>query len=340
MDSAKAIIAIILLTAPLRIWGGDEFADLNNQRYFSLPGVYKNLGRHELQTPREFIPHVDYGYLTRPSSQIRSTARTNKEIIFDVLYSTDEFSRRKNLIKPVNNQEKFLLIAGCSFIFGYGLNDHETLNHAINQSSSPYYAYNYAMSSSSLNHLLARIKLENSFSNQVEFSSGELMYFFISDHVARTVGAWPNLWMKDTPYFSPTEKSGLKINGTVQQGQSLFTRFIISLTQFMPSSFFSGKIIPKLNDGHYAYFCSLIREVDREWKSSHPSGRFIFALHPFDQTDSRITNCLKQNNIEFISFELEKAIEYYKIPQDNHPNAQLNKLLAGQLLDYLANLKD
>ncbi len=337
-----ASIALTLLTTPskgARVLSpievktqGDAFSDLRNPNFSHGEFVFARGEIFRWQYPMQYKPNVNYGYLHRANESVRDIARTQEQLLYDSIYTTDSYSRRINLTKP-KGKEFFLILGGCSFVFGAGLNDNQTLNHFINEAQSKYYAYNYGVSGSSINLLLARLHHEQAFNSQLEFESGDLVYTFISDHVPRAVGAWPTA--KSTPYFRKNTKGRMEFAGSIEKNFSFFRRILIDSVPFFPEALKINRFIPRVNSSDYEYFCSLIKETNETWKEKHKKGRFVFAFHPFQETDEKIVACLEANKILYFHPKITDFSGRYDIPVDHHPNDRMNKFYAAQILEFL-----
>jgi len=70
----------------------------------------------------------DFGFKPRPNVRVTCTKQYNDgEIIYNANYTTDKLSRRLTPVDSPDQRDKFAVFFGCSFTFGDGLNDEETL---------------------------------------------------------------------------------------------------------------------------------------------------------------------------------------------------------------------
>jgi hypothetical protein len=313
---------------------GDWFADMSNDQFKEVEHVKQQGEVWHWQYPHHYTPHVLYGYLPKANATIRSIARTNSVLVYDSIHSIDKFNRRVNLLKP-QFKEKFLILAGCSFTYGTGLNDNQTLNHFINETSEKYYAYNYGVGGSSINLLLARLVLEKDLKSQLEFETGDLVYVFIHDHIARSVGSWPNLWIRSTPYFKKNATGKLEFNGSIEKNDSWFRKVLIDSVEFFPDFLKRNRVIPSLSSSDYDYFCSLVKVVNKLWQTQYQNGRFVFAFHPSQERDEKIIKCLEDNKIRFFHARPNDYAAGYEIPVDHHPNERMNRFFSQRILEFL-----
>lgn len=314
----------------------DRFGDVNNLDFLSPNVMNQGDGVYSWEKPSRKIMHPKFGMVTRPSSKVRSIKRTKDKIIYDVVYTTDQYSRRINLIPIQKSHKKFLFLGGCSFTHGIGLNDSETLNHYINASHTDYYAFNYAIGGGAINNLLARMIDEENFKDQLPFSSGDFAFIYIDSHVTRVVGAWPSVWSFSAPYFKKTETGVLEFAGTIEENMSWIRKKIVKNADLLPTFLKKNRYIPRITSTDYKYFCDLVVGAREVWKRKISSGRFVFIFHPMTHVDEKIVTCLEKNNIEHFAPRVDDYHSKYAISMDGHPNGELNKVLSTKILEYLA----
>ena len=73
------------------------------------------------------------GYKPRPNARMASKMKLKGREIYNVTYSTDAYSRRVTPVRAVGQADKFILFFGCSFTFGAGVQNDETLPFFVGQ---------------------------------------------------------------------------------------------------------------------------------------------------------------------------------------------------------------
>ncbi|OQY36439.1 MAG: hypothetical protein B6243_03195 [Anaerolineaceae bacterium 4572_5.2] len=107
------------------------------------------------------------GYIPVPNTRVNSIKKLGDDLIYDVEYSIDQYSRREvpglefrvsgsetSNTKP-ETRNQFILFFGGSFIFGEGLNDDETLPAHVGRLAPRYRPYNYGLSGYGPQQMLA-----------------------------------------------------------------------------------------------------------------------------------------------------------------------------------------
>ena len=322
----------------------DRFADLTNPDFLKVTGwsksINSNVEIYHWQYPGESIDDPDLGYREKPNAQIRHIVRTKDFMIYDAVYTFDEHSRRVTVFPKAKSFTKFIALFGCSFTYGNGLNDNETINYFIAKNNSEYFPYNYGIGATGTNTLLA-LSEDTDFHHQIEEKTGAFVYVFIPDHIARAAGRLPSLrWTKDTPYFV-SQKEGLVRAGSFVTGRSWVTKALLWVDQHALPGSLKNRIIPPLTSSDDQYACRLVVESKKAFQRQYPGSPFIVYLHPFDLAPG-IMGCLKENQI--VTYQghlpgLPANIDTYKIKYDGHPNAKANEAIAKEIIGIVKTVE-
>lgn len=275
------------------------------------------------------------GFRNNPSTYGRKIARTKQSIIFDSTYSIDDFGRRMHAGSKKNDYKKFIAIFGCSFTFGYGLNDDEAINYYLNaQKGFPYFTYNYAVSGSGTNHFLWLMK-NSDFKKQIPEQDGVFIYVFMDQHVYRATGAYPAAdFQRSAPYFERNEKGELISKGSINERRPMFSKTMFYLDKFFGSSVLKHREFLR-SKADVKYVCDLLVDANKTVKSVYAAGRFVVYMHSYFPRDPDILACLKNNNIEHFEGTAVENQHGYIISGDGHPNGKWNKLIADDISKYL-----
>src|SRR5690606_27914837 len=115
-------------------------------------------------------------------------------------YHIDSYNKR---ITPDfdSTKSEYALFFGCSIGFGYGLDDNQTLPYFV-QKQSGANAYNFCVSGTGTNHMLAQLQARD-LSKQVREKEGTAYYIFFWDHIRRSIGSMNRYaqWLHYTPYY-------------------------------------------------------------------------------------------------------------------------------------------
>ncbi len=180
--------------------------------------------------PQPTVPDSLFAYRLPPNKTINHRYLFNDSLIYEQNYKIDSFSRRETHADTIA-KDKFIAVAGCSFAFGYGVKDYETLSYFLQQQMPGYEAYNYGVSGYGTQHLLLQTR-EKITSKEIKQKQGVLVYFFIDNHLNRLVGSRRiiKLWGENFPYFFLDNDKKPHQNGTFKTGRKWKTLFYKVLT--------------------------------------------------------------------------------------------------------------
>ena len=112
-------------------------------------------------------------------------------------------SRAKNnsSFNPDSSYTEFMAVTGCSFAFGYGLPENQTLSYYLDSLTGKK-AYNYAVAGYGTQQTLALLQSRN-IQNEVSEENGVMIHLFIDDHLPRLIGSRRliKLWAQKFPYY-------------------------------------------------------------------------------------------------------------------------------------------
>jgi len=128
-----------------------------------------------------------------PGRNARHTQAAYKgdELVFSTTYTIDAHRRRIVSHTPpldLAPRRQFLLCFGCSFMFGIGVEDDQTLPFYLAQNAPGHHVYNYAFGTYGPHHTLAMLE-EPGFSEHVEEDDGIAIYLYLVCHCRRALGS-------------------------------------------------------------------------------------------------------------------------------------------------------
>lgn len=261
---------------------------------------------------------------------------------YSYTWLTDKHRRR---ITPSNELKKYsknILFFGCSFTFGSGLNQNETLPYFYGENQGEYRPYNYGVGATGPHQYLRYLELYGDIiSQQVDHSSGQVVYIAIEDHFNRAYGSMNKFWLLDSPYYSKSSDSKLIFKGTFRKDRPI-TTYIYSLINKIDYIKRKGIDYPKVSDDQYNLFCSIVREMKNQINTKLKGYKFIVVNHPLSPIRKKYLKCIKEHAtlINFTTEELHNSIpEYsknnlYRFP-DGHPKASFNNYFSKILYNKL-----
>lgn len=261
----------------------------------------------------------------------------NNDTVFDVRYSIDHMNKR---ITPDFDSSKtnYALFFGCSIGFGYGLEDNQTLAYQVQEQSPNTNSYNFCISATGTNHMLAQFQYRD-LSKQVAEKDGCCYYIFFWDHIYRAIGTMHRYteWLHLAPYYEMKDKKLVR-NKLFKDGRPFISDCYERLYQTNIVKYFEADLPLKLNDSHFDLVSEMVLESKKAYEKQFGNDKFYLVFYPnyvtYTPEEMRIfKSYLTKKKIKFI--DLSKVITYqgkYTLGGDSHPNAETNKLIAKILL--------
>lgn len=248
----------------------------------------------------------------------------NKKIIYDIKYSV----YNNGFIYTKNNSlsQQTYIFLGCSFTFGEGLNDNETLPYKFSE------IYNFekniincGVKAKSINTTLSILNSEV-FSPLMDKNSN-IKYFFyslIKDQIYgnfRTYNPSDIKIYKDNKWIVNKQPYGLL--------KSIFARSRIFIKIFLP-------IIDEYNNNYYEdYMIKSLKEMSNIIEEKYNS-KLTIIVWP-DDYGERFINELKDTKLDliFLPGYFNSQEKGYKIKYDGHPTAKANEEIAKMLYNHI-----
>lgn len=273
-----------------------------------------------------------------PFAKFRHTRSVNGKEIFSVTYEIDEFGRRKTLTS--SSKTSHAIFAGCSFTFGYGLNNGDTLPSIFSKISS-YNPYNYGVNSYGTYNILAAFS-ERDLTKEVKEQEGVMYYIYIDAHIKRSYGVnFYQYYFENFPIYT-LEDGQLKYTGTVEERYPFSSKVVPVLLNF---SIFRRLFnwehkgwLYRRNEADDWSWAHAIKEIKSVYLSQFPKSRFYFVVFPATPFDKDLRKKLESLDVDIIEFPLEEisflknSVNYIDVDYESHPSGRFNKKLADALI--------
>lgn len=145
-----------------------------------------SLGYHHLKSLKESNTPVRYWknlpYKLRQRDGRITRIWKNGNIVLDVPFKIDPGTRRVSY-PLLKDAQEYLVFIGCSFTFGAGVSDTETLPSQYQKLSDYFRVYNYGVGGASPEEVLYR--LQNISSDELKEKAGRVVYSYFAGHLSR-----------------------------------------------------------------------------------------------------------------------------------------------------------
>lgn len=276
-----------------------------------------------------------------PSGQYQSMSQINKTgaTIYDVTYSIDSYSRR---ITPVSNPElrdKHLLFFGCSYTYGEGVRDDQTIPARVAFRTRQYMPYNYAFHGHGPAEMLAKME-SKTLNHEVKEKEGILIYIFMDQQIKRVICSMRIVtsWAKNKPYYYLGPHDEVFRKGNLTTGRPILRQIYRLLAKSELLKFFKIDFPPVITNRHIHITARVIEESRRLYREQFPNGDFYVVIYPSSRYGTRLAKELSRSGIKILDeSKIFSAHEpRYILSMDNkHPSALADDELAQHLVQDL-----
>ena len=258
-------------------------------------------------------------------------------------YTQDQFGRRfyPKHFEELSGRNSAAIFAGCSFTFGDGLSDDETITYSYQNQNSSANVYNYGQNGNGI-HGFADLVFNRKIQNLHKEKSGEIYYLLIEDQILRANGSFNNCCLGDGPRFSWDSDGRVHQVGSLKDFRlSKAFNWIASRSNLIDYFGINFSGLSKFSSEDYDYACNLLNSISIELAKNMESYNFHIVLYPKQPLTRFVGKCLEKRGvsvIDLIDIDMPDGQTYF-IPGDGHPRYELNKLLAQELTLWIKNKK-
>jgi len=275
------------------------------------------------------------GYKRKANAVIHASKSIGTNKLYDVVYTMDSLSRRLTPIDPTIPKDRFIAFFGCSFCFGEGLNDNQTIPCFVASDAPRYMPYNYGCYGYGPQQMLAKLQ-SGELRSEIDEPKGIAVYIFFDEHVDRVIGTMNiyNMWGKTMPYYF-LDHGQLKRDGNFTTGRPLISRIYRRLGKSETLKYFHVNFPMRINGDHIRLTAEVIRESQRLFTQQFEGSDFYVLFYPAGKLHTKqIIPCLLQSGIKYLDYTSlfargEKDIVF---PGDGHPTAHATEAVARKLV--------
>ncbi len=288
-----------------------------------------------------YIPDQQLGAVALQNLNLDCQRRVNGKDIWDVTYHTDQFGRRVSTILPAADPKKFAIFFGCSFLFGEGANDDQTIPSFFAAKNPKYRPYNYGIPGYGTQQMLAKLEA-GTLRREIPEEDGVGLYLYLEDvHEARAVGTMEvvNAWASTFPCYEVKSGGGVVNRGSFADARPLLmsTYHLLGKSNFVQ---YMGISFPTLADRHYALTAEIVAESQRQFRTQMGVDRFCVVVFPKRNAHRKLLPHLDRLKVPYIDYSdlFDPEPEGFKFVGDGHPTPKTNELLIENLGNDLDKL--
>lgn len=219
------------------------------------------------------------GYVLRPNQSRVCTSTCDSKVMATKRYTIDGFGRRATPVSRPGKRDQFIVFLGCSFTFGEGCADNETLPYYVGEMAPRYVPYNYGVGGYGPQQALVRLR-SNTMRSEVKEPTGIGVYVYLGAHLDRAIGGMACIsgWGGKFPYFY-LDGGQLKYGGSFDEGRPWTSGLYhwVSKSQIMRVLNVSLPLWHTRT--HYDTVAAIIREQRDRFIEQFPGSRFCVLIY-------------------------------------------------------------
>jgi hypothetical protein len=297
-------------------------SELNQDDYKRLSAWGRRLFK-KVEPPVNLIEKIRYHDYDNKELKLNVSLKSENDLIFEKIYSFDTLNRRKTPLANTSLIKKNLLLLGCSYSFGEGVGDDETIANHLARRLPNVNVYNFGISKGGLTNILDDIVYGERLKD-ISKMGGVVVYQFFYDHLRRHF-TYLNYLDKNKDrqqYFYSLENQKLIFNDR----NSFEVKFKAALYKILNFSYtlkFSGILDDTASVENQIDFVNLLTYVSDFYKKTYGLEFYIFIMSERDVPSELFIQQLQAKNVKFILYPgIQKhfAGHQVKIPADKHYN--------------------
>jgi len=275
------------------------------------------------------------GYAPRKNIRISCQRYHGNRLLYDAIYTINKDGLRISPPFKGHDCNDAILFFGCSFTFGEGLNDNETMPYLVGELSKGK-VYNFAFQGYGPHQMLRQVdrglvaKIVDCRPRYAIYETG----FF---HVERAAGYYP--WDRHGPKYVLTREGTVKYAGHFDD--SPVKRFIDGLLakSAIYRNFIEGRTF--INKKDIETYIAIVVAAKNELQRQYPGLEFhVIYWGPDGEKDRMILDRFRQEGIKIHLMKdilLPKTDDWTAefLASDGHPNFNANKTFADYIIRHI-----
>jgi hypothetical protein len=274
-----------------------------------------------------FRDDASLGFAAMPNSKVRSRKRFGGKTLYDVVYTIDANGHRQTRGDPEGDT---WLFAGCSFTFGEGLEDNETLpsyfsgllGYHANVVNAAFHGYGA--------HQMLRL-LETNRIEGIHPTVRQVFFEVIDSHVRRAAGRAS--WDLAGPKYK-LDGDSVKYVGNFHSVRTITLLHIAEKSDLLKYFLFRLYFDESFNRDELEVYARILERSARIVRQAYGAGFAILLWDDDTEPGHQMLARLEKTGIPVMKVsEIIPRAEWagYKLPVDGHPAPQANRAFAAAL---------
>ncbi|HYN42571.1 MAG TPA: hypothetical protein VE129_12385 [Thermoanaerobaculia bacterium] len=284
-----------------------------------------------------FVPDLRLGYGPRRFCRVSARRRLEGQNVYDVTYTTDALSRRVSPVPDPGGRSRHVLFFGCSFTFGEGVEDDETLPSQFGRQAPGYRPYNYGFCGYGPQAALARLE-QPSFRAGVAEPEGLAVFVYLAGHERRVVGSMRVVtqWGASMPSYDVDGEGRLVLEGSFRSSRPLRMKLFALLAGSETLRLMGVDFPLRIGEGDYERTARILAAARNAYSRTF-RGRFLVVVYPTTDRRLRILPHLRRLGVEVVDFSglFDPEAPGLCLPEDGHPSPRALRIVARSLAQRL-----
>ena len=292
----------------------------------------------------EGMPKTDIdkklGVVAPLDTSFQVTRTLNGNTLWKATYSFDKDRLRITPDSTGIVHDKYAQFYGCSFTFGWGVENDETLPYFFGKEEPEFKPYNFAYSGYGPHQMLTLLK-EGKPKQVVKESEGIGVYIYIDDHIGRMIPGTRSYkrYESKTPYY--TFENGNFIYKGLFEDIAFFPKFFYKLmSKSNIFKYFNLEYPFKIKAEDYDLAAKMVKASADLYKRQFGNDNFFVVIYPSPfpyQSNQIMVDDLKKEGLKVFDYSdfLDMKNPEYAIENDNHSTPLANQLVMEKFISDL-----
>lgn len=264
--------------------------------------------------------------------------RRDGGVMHKYVVTTDSVGRR--MTTPLK-RKKHALIMGCSYVFGEGVSDVETIPEYIQKQTNEFRSYNLGYSGHTVDDIYIRAK-DYGLMDNISETEGVAIYIAMGDHVRRSFGAMRDDWRLDKAKVVESKDGDFVVDGNHRMYLKGWRWILYYFANSHFAQFFDLDY-PLVTDSKVEGYVRKILALKKLYQKKFlQKNHFYVVLYP-DHFDGKTRNLIRKYlniyKIEFVDYSKYNLDQFVSYPdsrlKDGHPSKLSNEAIAQILIEDL-----
>lgn len=290
--------------------------------------------RRQTFDPPTFVTKgPNLGHRAQPNSQVRARLLVGDEQRYDVVYTTDTHGLRIGPPESANDPKSCALFLGCSFTFGEGLNDNQTMPYVAGVAAGGRYRIrNFGFMGYGPHQMLAAIEtgwIEEAANCEPKYA----IYWAVGHHIIRAAGKWS--WDETGPRYELQADGSVRRNGNFHPPDT-------TLAEAAKVSRLAGYVqdAQSLTAEDIELYFAIVRASRDKLAALYPGIEFHTLLWDTGTEPEMFIKQWRKDGIKLhrlsqILPDWGNRERLYQQPDDVHPNAAANELIGRYVAEHI-----